>query len=142
MKNDYDDIRERIATPPLWWDEHGVPRYCAFSPRFVASIYAIEVVLLRVTCQSCERPFEVALSWNRIEEALHKRAPLVDRIRMNALEYGDPPNVGCCAAGPTMNSVPRRVLEYWRASMARVTVEWERDPTLEVELRCKWWEER
>ena len=38
---------------------------------------------------------------------------LSERIRDMTIAYGDPPNIGCCPAGPTMNSVPRRVLEYW-----------------------------
>ena len=36
-----------------------------------------------------------------------------DLILTHELHYGDPPNDGCCDAGPTMNSVPHRVIEYW-----------------------------
>jgi len=69
---------------------------------------------------------------------------LAERIRVGALEYGDPPNVDCCPAGPTMNSVPKRVLEYWRwggPSKDPAVRAWKRDPSLEVELRCLWWED-
>src|SRR5690606_38100927 len=60
---------------------------------------------------------------------------LADRIREKCLNYGDPPNIDCCPAGPTMNSEPLRVLEYWRRfDRNEFIVEWTRDLSLEIDL--------
>jgi hypothetical protein len=32
MLQHYEDILSRIAEPPRWFDEQGVPRYCEFAP--------------------------------------------------------------------------------------------------------------
>ena len=146
MNNAYDDIRSRIAEPPLWWDEHAVPRYCAFGPGEVANIYADEAVLAHIRCQACQADFHVAFSSSRSErlidlamrtppdesierlKAEDAKGPYLARvIREGIPHYGDPPNVECCAAGPTMNSDMLRVVEYWRRGD-----EWARDPSLEV----------
>lgn len=37
----YDDILNRITDPPLWWDEHAVPRFVPFEPKYMANIYVI-----------------------------------------------------------------------------------------------------
>lgn len=58
------------------------------------------------------------------------------------LHYGDPPNTGCCLSGASMNSEPRRILEYWSTNDPRhvsndVVVDvaeyfkWNRKPILE-----------
>jgi hypothetical protein len=52
MFNDYSDITERIAEPPKWWDEHGVPRYADYDPWRVANIYAEETALVEAACQA------------------------------------------------------------------------------------------
>lgn len=146
MLCDYADIRDRIAEPPRWWDERGVPRYCDFSPREAANIYADEAALAEVTCQSCGTPFRVAFSGDEMERAMARHrgreAPsIAERIRARELHYGDPPNSGCCAAGPTMNSEPRRVLEYW-ARWGRAdgpaSPEWSRDAALEIDITPDW----
>jgi hypothetical protein len=58
--------------------------------------------------------------------------------------------IECCAAGPTENSIPRRVLEYWhrcfderyienrRIKDPAAYFEWVRDRTLEVDIRPAW----
>lgn len=128
MHNDYADILERIPEPPLWWDEYGVPRYCAFAANRMGYVYAREAVLFEIACQACGRQFRVALSSG-------KAPSIADAVRHHELHYGDPPNVGCCAAGHTMNSVPLRVLEYWRRD--RTTgFAWERDRSLEVVIKA------
>ena len=132
MRESYDDIRSLIERKPLWFDEHGVPRYVPFGPRLCANIYADEAVLAEVACQACGRLFHVAHSTDR------RRGKIADLIRARELEYGDPPNVGCCLAGATMNSVPHRVIEYWARSSVMV---WSRDPALEVEIMADWWRE-
>lgn len=121
MLASYADIRDRIATPPLWFDESGVPRYEPFHPELSANIYADEVALVEIACQACEQTFHVAIS-STLSERLMRQvtqaldglpASLAERIADKSLGYGDPPNVGCCPAGPTMSSDTIRVLEYW-----------------------------
>lgn len=81
---------------------------------------------------------------------------LSDLIAACALEYGDPPNIECCAAGPSMSSVPRRVLEYWVKPVARgegverhpklgvmvvkelTATEFIRDPAYEIDITPDW----
>ena len=146
----YEDILSRIAEPPRWFDERGVPRYCEFAPDRIANIYADECALLAIACQSCGRPFSVALDAamaNRM--ATTKSAEwrtLADIIRSREIHYGDPPNVDCCGVGHTQNSTPRRVLEYWERIQetyispvsglraVRGWRHWQRDPSLEIEL--------
>ncbi|MFW6184041.1 MAG: hypothetical protein ACOC8X_09610 [Chloroflexota bacterium] len=50
---------------------------------------------------------------------MYGRPQLSELIDAGRLHYGDPPNAGCCPAGPTMNSEPRRVLEFYRRSNDR-----------------------
>jgi hypothetical protein len=40
MLQHYEDILSRIAEPPRWFDEQGVPRYCEFAPHRIANIHA------------------------------------------------------------------------------------------------------
>lgn len=165
MNHSYEDIRSRIDEEPRWFDEDAVPRYCAFSPRETANIYADEVVLAEIACQGCGRPFHVCFSSNRLGQyrrafsiASHEAmnagrvltsedvaakldaCSLAHAIETDELHYGDPPNVFCCPAGPTMNSVPVRVIEYWRQEKpegARLS-EWVRVAELERALDPEW----
>lgn len=129
MNNSYDDIRMKIAEEPRWWDEHAVPRYCDFSPSEAANIYADECCLVLIECQGCDEEFHVAFSQTWYETMETTRA-LASYVKDGDLHYGDPPNADCCAAGPTMNSVPVKVVEFWR----REQFEWERVPELEVDI--------
>lgn len=71
-----------------------------------------------------------------------KPPSLSDLVRSGAVHYGDPPNVDCCAAGPTMNCLDLRVVEFWtrgpivsgQLEDAIKAMEWRRVPELEVEL--------
>jgi hypothetical protein len=142
MNQDYDDIRSRIPEPPKWWDEEAVPRYCDFHPKELANIYASEAALVGITCQGCGERFKVAFARDRhgailasIDQKPYKS--IAELIRSKELHYGDPPNTGCCPAGATMNSEPRRVLEYW----SRPELEWARDPALEVDIEPNWIED-
>lgn len=138
MNNLYTDIRSRIPDPPVWFDENAVPRYCAFTPDEAANIYAKEVVLLRVTCQGCDREFDVCMSWGDMDW-IRGVERLSKDVAERAIHYGDPPNVDCCPAGPTMNSVLQRVIEFWRAgSMASDAPRWVRVPELEIEVTPEW----
>ncbi|MEO9684490.1 MAG: hypothetical protein ABJF86_13635 [Tateyamaria sp.] len=120
MHNYYGDILSRISDPVLWFDELAVPRFDPFEPGHVANIYASEVALVRIECQGCGHPFDVAFTAPRASAPLpsvereDRRYPLLrDYIRAAQLHYGDPPNIECCIAGASMNSIPRTVLEYW-----------------------------
>ncbi|MBY2932441.1 hypothetical protein [Rhizobium leguminosarum] len=126
MHQHYKDILDRIDEPPAWFDDYGVPRYGDFSPRHLGNIYASEAALAEVSCQQCGRMFKVALT----EALTGKCLGLGDEIRLRRVEYGDPPNVDCCGAGATMNSVMHRILEYWFRDY-EVSMGWQRDPTFE-----------
>jgi len=134
MNHHYSDIRERIAEEPKWFDENAVPRYCEFAPNETADIYAYEVALVLIECQSCERKFRVAMS----ASLGRQNGPVLERpwLKPAELEYGDPPNVHCCPTGPTMNSVPIRVLEFWECH--RRPGRWNRRADLEIEIVCEW----
>lgn len=117
MHHCYDDILSRIPEEPIWFDEHAVPRYCEFDPKRVANAYADEVALVEVTCQSCGRLFHVAFAacaGVTVSREEWPSGPIATAIREKTLHYGDPPNVWCCHAGPSMNSEPRKVVQYWR----------------------------
>src|SRR6266853_4787652 len=109
MHQHYEDILQRIDASPVWFDEFGVPRYEEFSPKHLGNIYAAEAALAELSCQQCGRLFRVALT----NVFARKGFALSDEIRLRRVHYGDPPNVRCCEAGPSMNSVMREVLEYW-----------------------------
>ena len=127
MNTCYDDILSRIKDPPIWWDEYAVPRWCEFHPNQVANIYASKVVLLHIECQNCSTPFKVAMSCTNITPW---------RRTLEELEYGDPPNSDCCGSGPSMSSVPIRVLEFWDS--ADPLKDWTRVPANEIALDPIW----
>jgi hypothetical protein len=128
MNYNYADIVDKLGEP-LWWDENAVPRYCEFSPDVNANIYAIEVVLLEIRCQDCAQRFKVAMSWGAMDQ-VQGYPSLAEEIKDGTIHYGDPPNAGCCPAGPTMSSISLRVLQYWK----RVDHEWHRFTEREVEI--------
>lgn len=123
MHCSYTDIRDRIAEPPKWWDESAVPRYAGFAPTRCADIYANEVALTEIECQYCGTKFLVCFS------SRTSTLPVSHQIENLTLHYGDPPDMECCAAGPTMNSVMIKVVEFWRRNDQTWT--WERDSSLE-----------
>lgn len=125
MNHDYSDIRSRISEPPLWWDESAVPRYAEFAPERLSNIYAREAALVLIACQACGTRFQVALSM-----AMREPQALAMAIRDGSLHYGDPPNIGCCPAGPTMNCDDIMVLQYWH----RPDFDWIRDSSLEISI--------
>lgn len=120
MHRCYRDILDRIDEPVIWFDEAAAPRYEPFAPNLTANIYAVEAALVRIECQSCSKSFDVAFTSPAGSKPLDEnefdahRGPLLRNfIRARKLHYGDPPNVECCSAGASMNSVPRVVLQYW-----------------------------
>ena len=123
MKHHYHDIIEKLG-PPSWWDENGTPRYCLFAPKHSADIYAQQTALLLIECQSCGQEFAVCMSNGMLETTLAKQ------IDDHSIHYGDPPNAQCCSAGATMNSVPKRIIEFWY----RPEAVWQRVPEYEREI--------
>jgi hypothetical protein len=134
MHQHYCNITDRLGAPE-WWDECGVPRYCSFSPAHVNDVYATQVALLEIACQNCGWRFIVALSWHARSARPGQRS-LAERIADDTIHYGDPPNVGCCLAGPTMNSIPLRVLEFWVRTDALLTMQ--RQPAYERAIHPDW----
>ena len=135
MFNDYSDITDRIAEPPKWFDEHGVPRYGDFAPYRVANIYAIEVALVEAACQGCRHQFHVAFSFHTqpgLEEMVGNCSSLAEAIRKGALRYGDPPIYGHCRDGAADSCYEVRVLQYW--IRPKGWGEWVRDSQLEIDL--------
>ena len=140
MHHDYEDIRSRIAEPPTWFDEHSVPRWGEFSPQDVADIYAKEAALVRIACQACGHTFDRAVSkgiLSMLELGRLSAGGDVSSYKLRdslveggSLGFGDPPNIGCCPAGPTMTADELRVLQYWTYE----GFTWTRDPTYEVRL--------
>ena len=130
MNNHYADIRDRIPEPPKWWDEHAVPRYCAFAPGRQADSYADRVALVEIACQNCGERFLVAMSESVARSIFTDGYDLCLDITAGTLHYGDPPNIGCCPSGPSMNCNDLQVVEFWR----REAGEWSRDPQYEVML--------
>lgn len=142
MNQCYHELLAALGTPQ-WFDEHAVPRFIPFAPREVANIYADQVLLVEIQCQACRARFRVAFSESLssllMEHAMtgspplpiSERARLFGAVARGGPHFGDPPNVACCPAGPTMNSESLRVIEAWERSDA---FEWVRRPELEIAL--------
>ncbi len=96
--------------------------------------------LFRIRCQNCDTKFDVCVSNKRAKEELGgDENTLAEIIKDGQLHYGDPPNYGCCMVGPTMNSIPMRVLEFWQQGpWKQGGYEWERKPELEIGIDCDW----
>lgn len=149
MQPFYPDILSRIDVPPIWWDEHAVPRYCEFEPGKIVNSMAGETALVEIECQNCRQLFRVAFS-----NVNWRTGTIAEAIRAKALHYGDPPIIPCCADSFSMSSEPRRVLEYWRRhdpkfvgtrnGVENVILDWAswdawtRDISLEIDIRSDW----
>jgi len=150
MFHHYADILSRIAEPPRWWDEQGVPRYCEFAPHQLANIYANECALMAIECSGCGERIIAAIDDHTANEVRRipwqerPRVKIADLIRAGELDYGDPPNVGCCRAGPSQGAISHRVIEYWfrfqdsyfqpgsSVRLVRGAMDWQRDRSLEL----------
>ena len=141
MHTDYTDIRSKIKKEPLWFDEDAVPRYDKFTPKLIADIYADECALVLIACQNCHHEFKVSFATSPMDMVRFKmmygkkKTPPTLRglIVSRSIHYGDPPNIRCCAPGPSMNCDDIRVLEYWVRDFKKI-ITWKRVPKLEIEL--------
>lgn len=129
MKQYYQDIlnlANKIGDKPKWWDSNGVPRFCEFNPRDSSNIYADEVILLKIACQSCAHQFDVELNTNSYDKVAIKNFKKFAE-RPQDIYYGDPPNIKCCSTGPTMSSISLFIIEFW----IHENLKWIRRPELE-----------
>ena len=99
----------RIKEEPLWYDNHGVPRYEPYHP-MKGGVYARISVLYTIECQDCAKKFDVCSEWNYFWYGPEFKEPDLD-LFITQLHYGDPPNHGCI--GDTMNCVDLYVKEAW-----------------------------
>jgi len=129
MLADYEDIKKRIKEAPKWYDQNGVPRYDKFHPKLSPNIYASEVVLMEISCQSCGERFDVEMNWSEMDKILRNIYSLHEQIENKCIHYGDPPN-GCCACGATMNCNDLRIIQFWERDCG----DWKRNKKYEVEL--------
>lgn len=145
MHSEYSDITSRIPEAPSWYDENGTPRYGEFTPMMLADIYADECVLMEVGCQGCALVFRVAMSSSvmvRLSEVITRglsvdtgEPVLAKQIVAGSIHYGDPPNhVKTDHAGSTMNSIPRRVVEYWSREAGHHGYGWKRRAEFEIAI--------
>ena len=146
MKPLYKDILSRIDSPPVWWDEHAVPRYCEFEPGKIVNFGASETALVEIECQNCRQLFRVAFSNVNWSEG-----SIAEAIRSKALAYGDPPLLPCCGDAFGMSTLSRCVIEYWhrhdpkyvgtRNGVKKAILDykawnaWTRDVSLEIDIR-------
>lgn len=135
----YKDILERIQEEPTWWDNNGCPRYGEFNPMLAPNVYAIEVLLLLISCQNCRKRFKVEMhfdmldQFNLIKDPIVKVPTLKDCIEAKErIHYGDPPFHNC--VGDSMNCYDLKVLEFWRSGDMKTEPRFVRVPELEVEL--------
>jgi hypothetical protein len=132
MKASFDDIRALTPLVPKWFDFNGTPRYCEFRPFESPNIYAREIALLEIACQSCGEVFLVEQHRDDLGKAYRracgaKDIDLADSVREGTITYRDPPHHGC--SGDSMLSITLRVVEFWRRGSQ---IEWARVPELEV----------
>lgn len=143
MLDAYDDIRDRIAETPQWWDRHGVPRYHAPIPQNCSHVYADQVAFVEIECQHCGEAFVVEFASSMLDRIIH-----ADRYKAHVgkepepydptkLHYGDPPRHSSdrCMGGDTMNSVPRRVVTAWEKERFDWTLTHDNVPMI-----CEWME--
>lgn len=134
MHQHYKEILEAFETPPLWFSEGGFPRWCAMHPSNVDDIYADQVVFAVIGCQGCMRTFRVAFSSSKMYRLMGHQECLLALINERSLHYGDPPNIRCCPAGPTMNSGLLLVSQVWERNLEQLA-DWRRLEDYEDETK-------
>lgn len=134
MLESYDDIRSRIKEPPKWFDCHGVPRYDKFHPSLSPNVYADEVLLYEIECQSCGRLYLVEENWLRIQSC--RVDSLSARVKAKRIHYGDPPCFEC-GPGSTMNCIDRKTVQFWKKCQSGLV--WRRVKSLEgIDITPDW----
>ena len=138
MLADYSDILALTDREPMWYDSNGTPRYAPFHPDLCPNIYAREVVLVKIQCQACSKPFLVEMHWHPFRSERPSISDALDKGNLGYLEYGDPPRHGhepdgniSCYAGDTMLSEEVEIVEFWQQKR-----KWKRRKKYEISLRC------
>lgn len=136
MLNRYEDIRALTDKKPLWFDEHGVPRYAPFRPQLLG-VYGEWAALMEIACQRCGERMWVGVIVSRFgwsgDRTIERQLPRKDEV--GVWHYGDPPphseplDQGC--AGDTMNCYDLRIGEFWRRD-TKPMYEWHRDRDYEI----------
>jgi hypothetical protein len=121
MHDNYNDIKNKIKEPPIWYDQNGTPRYGIFYPDMCPNIYSNRVALLLIACQYCHKKFKVEL---------HDEFYTSNISPPSKWHYGDPPAHDC--VGDTMNCDDLYVLQFW---VREGYSEWERRGEFEVEIK-------
>lgn len=124
MRTNYEDIISKLGEP-IWYDVYGVPRYCEYKPE-EGTVYPEASCYMEIACQACQKSFNVVQE----RDKYHAGPPMVlPEVKegdsdswdtVGSFHYGDPPIHGC--VGDTMNSVPIKVIEFWR----RLDCRWEK----------------
>lgn len=112
MKATFEDITSRVQESPSWHDMNGTPRYGKFIPKNCPDIYAEEIALIEIGCQSCQKMFQVEMHWSHMNSGIGGLP--IPRLSENPafVHYGDPPNHGC--VGDTMNCLDYKILEFYK----------------------------
>jgi hypothetical protein len=120
VKASFKDIIKR-AGKPKWYDENGTPRYGKFHPDMSPNIYAEQVLLIQIGCQSCPKKFLVEMNYCKFHQ-VHYRCPRGPfKIEGRIPHYGDPPIHGC--VGDTENCEDIKIVEFWNRN--NCAHEWE-----------------
>ena len=132
VKAKFEDILQAANRKPLWYDDHGTPRFSPYYPELSPNIYSDESCLYEIKCQYCHEKFLVSECWDRFESISHPYdwpANMSECIKKEMLSYGDPPRHDC--VGDTMTSDTIRVVEFWKKAIMK----WNRIPDLEIEFK-------
>ena len=129
MKPKYIDILSRISSVPLWYDSNGAPRFDPFRPELCSNFYADEIILLKIQCQECKKPFlvEIHSSKSRNSQSLEYQVAHRKKYIMNPIHYGDPPRHNECI-GDSMNAESLQIVEFWK----RERIDWIRISKFEI----------
>lgn len=136
MLPDFTDITSRIAEPPIWYSEGGVPRYEPFSPRHLG-VYDHYGVLYEIECQACGKHIQVGRGLPHYGFVRHDDVLKAEFYSLQDLlsgsGFGDPPQHGC--VGDTMTSIDTRIVEAW----SRETGPWIRHHDAELDFAKPEW---
>ncbi len=115
MKTSFEDIKNLTNKEPVWYDKHGCPRFCEFSPKLVPNVYATCALLMKISCQRCGKIFKVSLNYGAGAtpfESLKRYKDKRSKGRLFPVQYCDPPNHDC-PTGNVMSSNSKEILEFW-----------------------------
>jgi len=113
------DLAEAAGATPVWFDEHGVPRFRPFHPDLLG-VYDCFALLAKLRCADryCGAEILVGAGWPRID--LSAVIAGADDAAVRNIEQlvagfsvGDPPRHNCPGAGETMVCDLVSIIEVW-----------------------------